>query len=646
MARLSDLSGAEFISAAQTYVTGYLLPAPTNRFVYARTWYNSEAPRPNAVWTHSLLIPVEVLGAIQSLKQLELLFNRPHGKATLSAYRVPIDLGQLDLMSPATSNEITATGYFRQIIYAFYGQPREPTIVINLNPLAAEVVIDEIWQRQWALLRANFSFCSASLSVRRSRDRSLALQFMPTGGRGSRLKAQLRSMGGIIDASASIDESVPIEMPPYWDEWHSGFGSFCERFADHGSDDRAAMIPLHQAYRAMKSPIDVSTSFAQITRSFPGPDEAKSLKVEWLKSVLTWRDFDSHESASNAIIRLITDERANAFALAISEVPDEGLFGAPPSESRVELLRILDRLGAETLSSLGRSITQRVLPTATVDEMSLYSSQWPHAVSLILEQNAPLLSSVATAGRLSPRTLNELSNSGDIDQQNRVQLMANVLEAVRHGQPDAYIVSNRDSIEALISLTESTHQEPDRRSAGSILANDLTSLLNAIPISRITSRFRAGLIGYSLGFRTAFDYDLAAVDVFEAIRIVLFAELLAEFSICFLIVARFERSQRQVLEAAAGLVKKHAYATISDQLWQSFTDAVDPYSWIPKWDRERWLAHIFVDVALQTKDNEAHEPQIDADEQLRSAIADEMGRRFISRDATRRLERLIRHRDQ
>src|SRR5579863_4288969 len=76
MLRMSDLSGHSMVSGFEDYITGYPLSS-INAYALAKTWYAPEMPRPGCVWTHTLVIPAQIMAKILSLHTLVTLFKRP-----------------------------------------------------------------------------------------------------------------------------------------------------------------------------------------------------------------------------------------------------------------------------------------------------------------------------------------------------------------------------------------------------------------------------------------------------------------------------------------------------------------------------------------------------------------------------------------
>ena len=91
VATLSDWS--EYVAPGggeSSYVTAYPL-LESGYYVVAKTWYADEMKRPGCVWTHSLLIPFDVLNHLDDFKRLTELFKRPSLDGSLDEYSRTIE---------------------------------------------------------------------------------------------------------------------------------------------------------------------------------------------------------------------------------------------------------------------------------------------------------------------------------------------------------------------------------------------------------------------------------------------------------------------------------------------------------------------------------------------------------------------------
>ena len=91
IATLSDWS--EYVAGSggeSSYVTAYPLKE-SGYYVIAKTWYADEMKRPGCVWTHSLLLPFDLLNSIDDFKRFSSLFERPSEESGFDFYARQID---------------------------------------------------------------------------------------------------------------------------------------------------------------------------------------------------------------------------------------------------------------------------------------------------------------------------------------------------------------------------------------------------------------------------------------------------------------------------------------------------------------------------------------------------------------------------
>lgn len=91
IATMSDWS--EYVApdgGESSYVTAYSLQE-SGYYVIAKTWYADEMKRPGCVWTHSLLIPFDILNHLDDFKRLTNLFKRPSLDGCLDEYSRTIE---------------------------------------------------------------------------------------------------------------------------------------------------------------------------------------------------------------------------------------------------------------------------------------------------------------------------------------------------------------------------------------------------------------------------------------------------------------------------------------------------------------------------------------------------------------------------
>ena len=183
--RMSDLSGGSIFPGFEEYLTGYPVPS-LNLYVFAKTWYAAEMPRPGCVWTHSLILQSSDMGAIPSLDQLIKFFVRPKavkgagksakpsGSHSNSLRFVPeLSNDQFESSDSPQAEELTS------LVTALYHFNRRNLLVPALSAISTENSIMKIWSQQWPALRSHFSFCTGALSSRGFAGKPFDIQCAP-----------------------------------------------------------------------------------------------------------------------------------------------------------------------------------------------------------------------------------------------------------------------------------------------------------------------------------------------------------------------------------------------------------------------------------------------------------------------------------
>lgn len=194
--RLSDAAGQRPVPDNDGYLTGY--PLPNGNYALARTWYAHDAPRPNSVWTHTLLLPHAALDGMD-LSTLWQLLHTPDGGWDFDSYLAPLDVTELLRKQPQPIDDPVVTEAVVSL-YVLRGSPAwlEQPDVQQRNTLALA-----LWSQQWPRLRRRFAFCTGAIEARRLDRRPFDLLLRPPS-HGSRA-------GAIVDAGLSV-ESVAWQM--------------------------------------------------------------------------------------------------------------------------------------------------------------------------------------------------------------------------------------------------------------------------------------------------------------------------------------------------------------------------------------------------------------------------------------------------
>lgn len=271
--RLSDAAGFEQDPAVDSYVTGY--PLPSSQYALARTWYAWELPRPNCVWTHTLILDRSVLSADKGLKRLLELFRRPSAGSDWSHYRKPLQF--ISSETPSTddyasttqrlANDDVAWEHAIAILY----QTDQPAWV-ELAGKDQDLLALSVWQQLWPKLRREFAFSSYALEPRMLADGRFFDLYLVAPGHGSAFRVRL----GAESADTSPEARYLAREAS---ETNREFRAFL-RFAGSESSSRLSMLPLTRIWRSISEArsADLDAIVGEIAQLAPAPDSMRRLK--------------------------------------------------------------------------------------------------------------------------------------------------------------------------------------------------------------------------------------------------------------------------------------------------------------------------------------------------------------------------------
>ncbi|NUT33311.1 MAG: hypothetical protein HOV79_09570 [Hamadaea sp.] len=172
---LSDAAGPELRHDFDGYLTGY--PLPDGRYAFACTWYAPEMPRPNCVWTHTLIVEATALAGPGTLAALCDHFRRPTGLSDLEFYRrpTPADLDDARVVTLWRGAPVWAA----DVLGALY--TGHPAYAVGDRHAESVDFVMALSAQQWPQLRSRFSFCTAAQGQRRVGDHPFDLELLVPG---------------------------------------------------------------------------------------------------------------------------------------------------------------------------------------------------------------------------------------------------------------------------------------------------------------------------------------------------------------------------------------------------------------------------------------------------------------------------------
>lgn len=176
--RLSDASGQRPVADNDGYLTGY--PLPSGQFyALARTWYVPHPPRPNVVWTHTLLIPPAALAGRDLGGLLDLLRRpRPGEENGWANYYLPLAGPRQRPTGSAPVAQIDRSNA-SMVLDALYRTGSDSAVCVVPGLEMREALCIAVWNQQWPRMRRHFSFCAGALESRSTGTGPFDLLLMP-----------------------------------------------------------------------------------------------------------------------------------------------------------------------------------------------------------------------------------------------------------------------------------------------------------------------------------------------------------------------------------------------------------------------------------------------------------------------------------
>ena len=179
VAALSDWS--EYVApdgGESSYLTAYPL-RDSGYYVIAKTWYADEMKRPGCVWTHSLLLPFDVLNHLDDFKRLNKIFKRPSLDGSLDEYSRTIEYENKNY----SADDYKPVSIDRQIearvLQAFLNTGGEPVVfeAQKDNEVLEDALLAAMNTLPQQLLQKT-SWCTGTAYIRKLNGEPLICQFV------------------------------------------------------------------------------------------------------------------------------------------------------------------------------------------------------------------------------------------------------------------------------------------------------------------------------------------------------------------------------------------------------------------------------------------------------------------------------------
>jgi len=271
---LSDLSGPGGGDQFEPYLTGYPVES-AGCYALARTWPAPEMDRPGCVWTHTLLIGMDLVANLEYPEILLSLFRRPNPETGFAEFLEAVPLPSTCELGGGVDEVLGA-----ELIRALYSSASPYTVLPVERYSVAEPPFLSIWRLQWARLRQCFTFCTGVRSPRTLEGLTFHLQ--------AALPRDVRRFDrGLIPPTViepsigrEYEEWVRVAVTAYIGLNTSLLGFIC-RVGRHLPGDSTLFRPVVQAFTLLNrdSEVDVVDELISFTAmEYPEPGSGSEYK--------------------------------------------------------------------------------------------------------------------------------------------------------------------------------------------------------------------------------------------------------------------------------------------------------------------------------------------------------------------------------
>lgn len=402
---LSDMSGPSMQLGFDEYLTGYPLPG-SEFFVLAKTWYAPEMQRPGCVWTHSLLIPQELVSRVTTAGLLK-KFRRPQLESVEKAAATPFVLD--DVVGGSSAERVGDRAIAATLVGAVLGQAR-PVMVAVDSAAQLQTPILQLWECLWPAEKARFSFCTGALMPRANAGALLDLQALPRAIPPSQFRKS-------ASAALVLDLRVQPKLEPWVDlvldgMWRGAptFRTWLEAVA--GVDaDRSVVPSLAPIFGEWHMP-DASAR-SVLTSVVNAKDLDASVRSRLIGMVFDRADTESGATCRRKILQDLCRHRDADLASIAPMLEDQTrhLFAT----SRAEGSALIRALVGSELTDVGEHVLRAAVLLLAPNDLETFDEAHAPFLPTIVGANPQLASSSILWKWVGSRSAEVLSQLGGIN---------------------------------------------------------------------------------------------------------------------------------------------------------------------------------------------------------------------------------------
>jgi hypothetical protein len=438
MLRMSDLSGSSVVKGFEQYVTGYPLDS-INGYALAMTWYASEMPRPGSVWTHTLVLPVQTMAGIASLRSLMHLFKRPSRDSIKGRYTETISFHNFPINYSHQARPIDTVRQLNSLFFAYYEQsPFSPVVVGAHTSDEFADAIFALWSQQWPGLRQQFAFCTGSFAARNLPDRSFDIQCSPqtlarevarevtTGDMAERVVLPDRDgLSSDVLRTAVEDAGLPDGGP---------FRRYLWMVAD-ATSRRADFVSYARIFDALHTNTEAATLVELVAQAFPERSAGSALKLRLVGDRHT-KPLSVECPQQDILLALATTEQHSSFDIgsALNDELAARLFAESPDRTR----RLVADLFRSNLNPFGDELLTTLVRAMDVDDAQEVVNDQQQFLPALFRAN-PALAAAPELWRIANDRKRELFDSLSAQPNLEPDLVRRIVDALLDSRSDALI---------------------------------------------------------------------------------------------------------------------------------------------------------------------------------------------------------------